>query len=213
MVLLSNLRFSQIYTPKKKNLVIFLYLKIFLRNEIYYSFVSVRMIFTQKKTDKMNSKFKELTQTEYQLLIEAIPMIAILIAGADDEIDLQEKTWAEKIIKIRSYHNHFDLKPFYKDVDEQFKGLYEKLLSELPKKVEERSKVLSKKLSGINDIFIKLSMRTANQLYNSFIAYAEQIARASGGFLRMISVSKEESVWIGLPMIDPIFYDEIDEEE
>jgi hypothetical protein len=161
----------------------------------------------------MNSKFKELTQTEYQLLIEAIPMIAILIAGADDEIDLQEKTWAEKIIKIRSYHNHFDLKPFYKDVDEQFKGLYEKLLSELPKKVEERSKVLSKKLSGINDIFIKLSMRTANQLYNSFIAYAEQIARASGGFLRMISVSKEESVWIGLPMIDPIFYDEIDEEE
>ena len=44
-------------------------------------------------------------------------------------------------------------------------------------------------------------------------AYAEQIARASGGILRMMSVSKEESMFIGLPMIDPIFYEELDEEE
>ncbi len=161
----------------------------------------------------MLSKFKDLNPDEYQLLIEAIPMIAILIAGADDEIDLREKTWAEKIIKIRSYHNHFDLKPFYKDVDEQFKILFEKLLQELPQNVDERSKILSKKLSGINDVFAKLPMRTSNQIYNSFLAYAEQMARASGGFLRLISVSKEESMWIGLPMIDPIFYDEIDEEE
>ena len=47
----------------------------------------------------------------------------------------------------------------------------------------------------------------------SYIAYAEQIARASGGILRMLAVSKEECIFIGLPMIDPIFYNDIEDEE
>ncbi len=161
----------------------------------------------------MISAFNGLKKEEYQLLIDAVPLIAILIAGADNDIDLREKTWAEKIVKIRSYNNHFDLKPYYKDVDEQFKDLFEKFLNELPKNAEARSRELTKRLSAVNEIFAKLNMRTANQLYTSFIAYAEQIARASGGILRMMSISREESIWIGLPMIDPIFFDEVDEEE
>ncbi len=161
----------------------------------------------------MISAFNGLKKEEYQLLIEAIPLIAILIAGADNDIDLNEKRWAEKIIKIRSYSNHFDLKPYYKDVDEQFKELFDKLLLELPKNADARSREISKKLAAVNGVFAKISMRTANQLYTSYIAYAEQIARASGGILKMLTVSKEESMWVGLPMIDPIFFDEIDEEE
>ena len=161
----------------------------------------------------MISAFNGLKKDEYQLLIEAVPMIAILIAGADNDIDLREKNLAEKIVKIRSYNNHFDLKPYYKDVDEQFKELFEKFLNDLPKNSDTRSRELTKRLSSVNDIFAKVSMRTANQLYTSFIAYAEQIARASGGILKLMSVSKEESMWIGLPMIDPIFFDEVDEEE
>jgi hypothetical protein len=161
----------------------------------------------------MISAFNGLKKDEYQLLIEAVPLIAILIAGADNDIDLNEKNWAEKIVKIRSYSNHFDLKPYYKDVDEQYKELFDKFLKELPKNAESRSREISKRLGAINGIFAKVSMRTANQLYTSFIAYAEQIARASGGILKMLTVSKEESMWVGLPMIDPIFFDEIDEEE
>ncbi|MBK7359753.1 MAG: hypothetical protein IPI45_03260 [Saprospiraceae bacterium] len=161
----------------------------------------------------MISAFRALKDEEYQTLIEAIPLIAILIAGADNDIDLNEKAWAEKIVRIRSYSNHFDLKPYYKDVDSQYSALFDKFLSTLPKDADSRSREISKKLVAINDIFIKLNMRTASQLYSSFIAYAEQIARASGGILRMMSVSKEESMFIGLPMIDPIFYDELDEEE
>jgi hypothetical protein len=30
--------------------------------------------------------------------------------------------------------------------------------------------------------------------------------------MRMMSVSQEESIWIGLPMLDPIFYDDNEEE-
>jgi Zn-dependent oligopeptidase len=161
----------------------------------------------------MISAFNGLKKEEYQLLIEAIPLIAVLIAGADNDIDLNEKNWAEKIVKIRSYNNHFDLKPYYKDVDEQYLELFEKFVAELPNDADLRSREISKRLSVVNQIFAKLNMRTSNQLYTSFIAYAEQIARASGGILRMMSVSKEESLWIGLPMIDPIFFDEMDEEE
>lgn len=161
----------------------------------------------------MSLIFKNITEDENRQLIEAIPLIAILIAGADDEIDLHEKSWAEKIIKIRSYHNHFDLKSYYKEVDNEFSVLFERFLSELPKKAEQRSTQISKQLSKLNSIFQKMPLRTSSQLYTSFLAYAEQIARASGGFLRMMSVSKEESIWIGLPMLDPIFFDEFDEEE
>ncbi|MBK6546646.1 MAG: hypothetical protein IPO78_08350 [Saprospiraceae bacterium] len=161
----------------------------------------------------MLKAFKDLKPEEYQLLIDAVPMIAILIAGADNDIDLKERQWAEKIVKIRSYSNQFDLKPLYKEVDEQFSMLFDKMIEELPKDADNRSRILSSKLAGLNDVFLKLNMRTSNQLYTSYIAYAEQIARASGGILRMLAVSKEECIFIGLPMIDPIFYNDIEEEE
>ncbi|MBK8955768.1 MAG: hypothetical protein IPM34_09440 [Saprospiraceae bacterium] len=161
----------------------------------------------------MNMQFKDISREDYQLLVDAVPLIAILIAGADDEIDLKEKTWAEKIVKIRSYHNHYDLKPYYKDVDAHFSAQFENWLAVLPAEVDARCSEISKRLSAINPILRKLPMRTASQLYSSFLAYAEQIARSSGGVLRMMSVSKEETVWIGLPMIDPIFYDEFEDEE
>ncbi|MGB3086025.1 MAG: hypothetical protein WBB21_14990, partial [Saprospiraceae bacterium] len=89
----------------------------------------------------MLKAFKDLKPEEYQLLIDAVPMIAILIAGADNDIDLKERQWAEKIVKIRSYSNQFDLKPLYKEVDEQFSMLFDKMIEELPKDADNRSRI------------------------------------------------------------------------
>ena len=161
----------------------------------------------------MAQVFKEFSKDENLLLIEAVPMIAVLIAGADNDIDIKEMTWAEKIVKIRSYHNHFDLKPYYKEVDAVFMDVFSKLIKELPADAESRNKILSDRLGKLNGILKKLNIRTAGQIYNSFLAYAEQIARSSGGIFRLMSVSKEESFWVGLPMLDPIFFDEFEEEE
>lgn len=161
----------------------------------------------------MNAMFRDLSPIEYQKLLDAVPLIAILIAGADNEIDLKERTWAEKIVKIRSYHNHFDLKAYYKDVDSQFNDGFDRFLNELPSEADNRCNEISKRLTDLNAIFRKVSLRTASQLYGSYLAYAEQIARASGGILRMMSVSREENMWVGLPMLDPIFYDDFEEEE
>lgn len=161
----------------------------------------------------MNTLFRDLSSGEYQTLIDAVPLIAILIAGADNEIDVKERTWAEKIVKIRSYHNHFDLKSYYKDVDVQFNELFQKFLNELPEDAKPRCTEISRRLNVLNAILKKLALRTASQLYSSYLAYAEQIARSSGGILRMMAVSREETMWVGLPMLDPIFYDDLDEEE
>lgn len=160
----------------------------------------------------VSSVFKSLSSQELQLIIDAFPAIAVLISGADGTIDLTEKEWAEKIVKIRAYAHHFDLKPLFQQLEQDFRMKLDALIASLPKETEARNKVLSGELSKLNYILPKLPISVASQLYNSYISYAEQIAKSSSGFMRMMSVSQEESIWIGLPMLDPIFYDDNEEE-
>ena len=35
---------------------------------------------------------------------------------------------------------------------------------------------------------------------------------SSGGILGMMAVNVDENEWVGLPMLDPVFYDEYEEE-
>jgi hypothetical protein len=157
--------------------------------------------------------FRALTDKEYQLLSDTVPLIAILISGADGHIDLKEKEWSQKIVKIRSYAFDYDLKPIYQELEKNYAARFESFVSELPSDPDARCTKISQMLSELNKILPKINIRNASQLYNTYLSFAEEIARASGGFLRMLSISSEESMWIGLPMIDPIFYDDLEEEE
>ena len=160
-----------------------------------------------------NGIFRNLSEAEYAVLMDAIPQIAILIGGADGQIDLQEKEWAEKIAHIRSYSYEPELKPLYQDVDKTFKKKYEEIIKKLPTDLTARNKELSQALSVLNNVFMKLNMKHAALLYNGYLSYAEHIAKASGGFLRMFAVNESENDWVGLPMLDPIFFDDFEEEE
>jgi len=157
--------------------------------------------------------FKTLKSTEYQELIQAIPKVCILIAGADGEIDLKEKAWAEKIVGIRSFSYAHELKPIYLELKEQFVTLLNQFIDQYPKDHIARNKQISKELTVLNTILPKLKLYVASQYYDSLIDLADEVAKASGGFLRMGAVSQDENVWLGLPMLDPIFYDELFEEE
>ena len=66
----------------------------------------------------MSEYFKNLNQEERELLKEAIPLIAVLISGADGDFSKSELDSAKKITHIRSYNLKSDIKAFYKDVDE-----------------------------------------------------------------------------------------------
>ncbi|MBK7226839.1 MAG: hypothetical protein WAS56_01705 [Saprospiraceae bacterium] len=157
--------------------------------------------------------FRSLTDGEYQQLIDAVPLIAILIAGADGNINLKEKEWSQKIVKIRSYSFEYELKPIYQELDKNYINKFESFLNSLPTDHIQRSEVISNKLSELNKILPKINIRNAAQLYNTYLSFAEEVAESCGGFLRMFAVSNEENLWLGLPMLDPIFYDDLEEEE
>ena len=78
------------------------------------------------------NKLAKLSSAQYQELKDALPLITILIAGADGKVDPQELNWAEKLTHIRTYANPEELNGFYEDVQTTFRGDLEKLMSSLP---------------------------------------------------------------------------------
>ncbi len=159
----------------------------------------------------MLDNFTSIDEAEKKQLIDAIAQITILIAGADGTIDTAETAWASKLTKIRSYATEEMLQDYYKIVGKTFNDDLNALILSLPKDTDERTKVLAGKLTLLNDPLCKLPNAIGATLYTSFISFAKHVAEASGGFLRMWSVSGEEKKLMSLPMIEPI--ELIEEEE
>ena len=158
----------------------------------------------------MLDSFVGISEDEKQSLINAIPEITVLIAGADGVIDTEEVAWAKKLTGIRSYTNPESLQEYYGFVGDEFEDKLNALINELPKDVNERNSILKGRLEKLNPILAKMDNENAYGLYNSFISFAEHVAKSSGGFLRMWAISGEEKEWVNLPMINKI---EKEEEE
>ena len=152
----------------------------------------------------MIPQFAGLNDAEKNLLTDAIPMITVLIAGADGNIDADEKEFAAKIMKIRGYKHPPVLEGYYGLVGEKFTAKVDDLIKTLPTETEERSKSISDELTKLNDIFPKMELLYSAHLYHSFTTFAEHVAKASGGFLGFGSVSRAEGKYIKLPMVHPI---------
>lgn len=152
----------------------------------------------------MIPQFAGLNDTEKNLLTDAIPMITVLIAGADGNIDSDEKEFAAKIMKIRGYKHPPVLESYYGLVGEKFASRVDDLIKTLPSETEERGKSIGEELSKLNDIFPKMELIYAAHLYQSFTTFAEHVAKASGGFLGFGAVSRAEGKYVKLPMVHPI---------
>lgn len=148
--------------------------------------------------------FEELSEEKFTSLKDGVAWITLLIAGADGVIDENEKEWAQKLTEIRSYSLPNDLVNFYAEVGKDFSDKIEKLISELPNDKIERNKILARNISGLNDILAELNPEMASELYKSFKSFAKHVAKASGGILGMMSISKEEEELIDLPMLNEI---------
>lgn len=153
----------------------------------------------------------QISESQYAELKNALPLITVLVAGADGKIDSQELNWAEKLTHIRTYADPQDLNAFYEDVEKSFHTDLEHMINDLPSTVADRQQIITKRLARLNDILCLLDNRSAYYLYKSFISFAEHIAKSSGGFLRFGAVSHEERGVMGLTMIEPIILQEIDE--
>lgn len=145
---------------------------------------------------------KKLDREEETLLFDSIPLITILIAGSDGEIDNKELQESENITKIRAYTNPDALGEFYTRVGQNFNERLSELLEELPSDTQERTDALSLRLSGLTEILQKVDMDFADVYYGSLKSFARYVAEATGGFLGFGNVSYKESELIDLPMID-----------
>jgi len=134
-------------------------------------------------------------------LLDAIPLITILIAGADGEMDHNELKWAEKMTNIRSYDNN-KLQEYFKMVGERFAPRIDELIQELPDDTEARQAILSNRLAALNPILHKIDDFDAAIYYKNFRTFAKHVAESSGGLLRFLSIGPKEAELIELPMLD-----------
>ncbi len=161
----------------------------------------------------MLNSMEGLSREEQEILFDALPLVTVLIAGADGKIDDSETSWAEKLTNIRSYSNEPELQEFYEKVDKNFAYKVRRLIKELPAETQERTAIISAKLERLNKVLLKLPPKLAAKFYKSLTSFARHIARADGGFLKMWSISKAEEALIGLPMIKKIEMPEEEEED
>lgn len=154
-----------------------------------------------------------ISEENFKQLEDAVSLIAILISGADGEIDKTELDWAEKIVDIRSYNLSGDMNYFYDKVHENFNEKLYKVLNGLPADTDERTAEITRRLELVNPILAKLNNHFAYRLYKSFLSLATHVAKAEGGVMGFFSIGKEESKLVNLPMIHPIENQVKDEEE
>ncbi|MFK7774839.1 MAG: hypothetical protein AB8F94_22050 [Saprospiraceae bacterium] len=161
----------------------------------------------------MIQHFDNLTEQEVSKMLNAIPLIAILIAGADDKIDYNEKKWAVKLANIRTFSNPDELHDYYSKIGVDFSDRLNQFIDELPSNTASRQQNISERLAELNSVFPKLDPHFGAKLYDSCVSFAKHVANASGGFLGFGRVSKAESEWMTLPMLEPILLPEEEEEE
>ncbi|MEQ1745308.1 MAG: hypothetical protein ABMA02_07780 [Saprospiraceae bacterium] len=148
--------------------------------------------------------FDHLTTDEMDTLLSTPIWITVLVGAADGEIDREERAWAERLMHARSYSLPEPLNEYYRVVSENFLEKLDSTLAVLPKEQEPRNAALVQKIAMANAVLAKLDRPTAAILYQSYRALAEETAKASGGFLRIGSVSAAEKQWIGLFMLTPV---------
>lgn len=161
----------------------------------------------------MVEQFNILSEDEFGKLKDAIPLITVLIAGADGHIEKDQLAWADKVTKIRSYNMKAEMKAFYQEVGKDYADKLRHYLESFPNNVDDRTKIISDRLTQLNDIFAKLDPIVASKVYRSYLSFAEHVAKASGGILGFFSINAEEAKLIKLPMLTPIFVHDDEEEE
>lgn len=160
----------------------------------------------------MIPQFKGLNDKEQKLLTDAIPMITVLIAGADGNIDSEEKEWANKVMEIRGYKHPVELEGYYAIAGENFAARLDQLINELPQDTNARNQMISDELAQLNAIFPKMDPHHAAHFYESFTTFAEHVAKASGGFLRFGAISRDEAKYVDLPMVTKVHMPEPEED-
>ncbi|MEO9474542.1 MAG: hypothetical protein ABJN36_18030 [Cyclobacteriaceae bacterium] len=150
----------------------------------------------------MIKDFDKLREDEIEVLLNAPVHVAILIAGADGEIDKKERQEAIEISRSKQSRARERLVEYYQAVGESFEQRFNDLIGSLPADAEKRTAAITTELRKLNFILPKTDKNFAVELHSSLKDLAKKIAEASGGVLGYLSVSFEESKLMELRMIN-----------
>lgn len=162
---------------------------------------------------EMDTIFTGINLEEQRQLVLGVSWITILIAGVDGHIDSEEIEWAEKIAKIRSYSLADRMHDFYQEVGKDFDENLKHIMEEQSGDKDARTKMASDEVEKLNPILQKMTKKEGAKLYDSFKSFAKHVAKSSGGFLGMWSISYEENKYMNLPMLEPIEWNPEDEDD
>lgn len=154
---------------------------------------------------------EHLTTEEIDTLVSTPVWIAALIGSTDEEIDREERAWADRLMRARTYSSPGLLSEYYRVVAQGFLEKVDEVMEVMPEDANHRSAELADKISAVNPILAKMDLATGASFYKSYITLAQETANASGGFLRIGAVSATENKWVKLPMITPIVFEDRDQ--
>jgi hypothetical protein len=149
----------------------------------------------------MINTIDSLSQEDQHLIYDAIPLVTLLIANADGDIDPKELEWGEKIADIRSFSFDEEWQVYYEKVSTKMHNRLEELINELPSDSGAMQADLTNRLASLNDILDKFESEDARNFTEGLRSFAERIAKADGGVFGWFSIGPKEKEVIDLPMI------------
>ncbi len=152
----------------------------------------------------MVPQFDRLSHEEQEFMYKAPVLVAILIAGADGEIDRNEIEEGIALAKKKQKMTSPGIMELFREISEDFEDKLKIVLQSYPVEVSQRNALIVEELSQLNTVFPKIDREFANHYYQSICDLALKVAKSSGGLLGMNSVGEAEARYVKLPMIkDP----------
>jgi hypothetical protein len=145
--------------------------------------------------------FEALTDEELDHLMQAPALVTALIGLADGELDREERTWPERLMRERNFVDSPLLKDFYMVVAEGFWASLHGTLGELPASAAARTQHLTAALTNLNPILDKLDTALASAIYQSLLRLAVAVSEVPSNSRPAINGEHPEAAWIGLPML------------
>ncbi|UXX79130.1 hypothetical protein N7E81_17390 [Reichenbachiella carrageenanivorans] len=149
----------------------------------------------------MTSVFRTLRDDEIEIVLNAPAMVAMLIAGADDDVDKDEI--AEAIHYATTAKHRYDkLGEYFQDVADKFEDIFKNYIEDLPDHLDTRQHAITSYLRQLNGILPKVQPEVASQLHQFLLDIAKVVAEASGGIFGVKKISKAEAKYLPLDMIE-----------
>ena len=162
-----------------------------------------KCVISHKIISKMSIvQFIHLTKDEADLLFHAPALVTCLIAGAEDNFNIEEEERSKHLVRIRSNTGDPILFDYYKEVEKNFDEQINALVNKYGTlQATPRTEILVSELSKLSAVLPKMDGLFARAYIKSLRTLAHAVAESSGGILGFLAVSYEEQHLLGLKMV------------